>query len=139
MGAVARGNSLINPTPVPAGAQCAAGGTRVESGIDANGNGVLDAAELAATVYVCNGLHGAAGAAGAAGTTGTTGSTGTTGTTDATGVSGSTGSAGITGTMGLTTLLLATPEPLRANCTAGGVKVQAGTDADRSGVLASAK
>ena len=36
-------------------------------------------------------------------------------------------------------MLLTAPEPPGANATAGGVKVQTGTDADHSGVLASTK
>jgi OmcA/MtrC family decaheme c-type cytochrome len=50
-------NALVKLTTEPAGANCASGGTKVESGIDANGNGALDPAEVSAagTSYVCNG------------------------------------------------------------------------------------
>ena len=170
--AATQGSTLIKPTPEAAGAQCAAGGTRVDSGIDTNGNGLLDAAEVAATAYVCNGVPGASGAngtngtngtigatgpagaagpqgpggtagatgatgatgpAGAAGSAGATGATGANGATGATGAAGATGPAGATG---LATLLLTSAEPMGANCAAGGVKVQAGLDADRNGALA---
>ena len=52
-----------------AGADCANGGSRIGAGFDANGNGLLDAAEITSTQYVCNGVDGAAGLAGAAGAT----------------------------------------------------------------------
>jgi len=50
-------NALVKTTVEPAGANCAAGGTKVETGLDANNNGVLDLAEInaAQTTYVCNG------------------------------------------------------------------------------------
>ena len=48
-------NALTLATPEAAGAQCAFGGTRLDVGIDANGSGVLDPAEIASTSYVCNG------------------------------------------------------------------------------------
>lgn len=53
-------SSLIKTTTEPAGANCATGGVKVETGIDANSNGVLDAAEIqtAQTKYVCNGTSG---------------------------------------------------------------------------------
>ena len=54
-------NSLIKTTVEPAGANCATGGTKVETGLDANSNGLLDAGEVvtAQTTYVCNGAGGA--------------------------------------------------------------------------------
>ncbi len=48
----------------PPGINCAAGGTRIELGFDSNGNGVLDADEVSATPYACNGNPGMPGAAG---------------------------------------------------------------------------
>ncbi len=51
--------SLINQVPVEAGDDCANGGARVDSGIDDNGNGVLDEDEVDATEFVCNGEDGA--------------------------------------------------------------------------------
>jgi hypothetical protein len=47
--------SLILITAEAPGANCAAGGQKVQVGIDANGNGVLDASEVQQTAYVCNG------------------------------------------------------------------------------------
>jgi OmcA/MtrC family decaheme c-type cytochrome len=50
--------ALVSMVPEPAGVNCANGGTKVLSGLDANGNGELDAAEVnaASTSYVCNGV-----------------------------------------------------------------------------------
>ncbi|MEQ1734024.1 MAG: hypothetical protein ABL940_10140 [Bacteroidia bacterium] len=52
-------NSLINTTAEPAGVNCPNGGKKVESGIDTNNSGVLDAGEVTATNYVCDGASGA--------------------------------------------------------------------------------
>ncbi|MEO8836046.1 MAG: hypothetical protein ABI364_04850 [Caldimonas sp.] len=38
------------------GANCTRGGTRVDVGADSNANGVLDAAEVTSTQYICNGV-----------------------------------------------------------------------------------
>jgi OmcA/MtrC family decaheme c-type cytochrome len=56
----AAASTVIRTSVEPAGSNCAAGGTKVESGVDANGNGALDEAELnsALTYYVCNGSAG---------------------------------------------------------------------------------
>lgn len=51
-------SSLVNVTAEPAGANCANGGERIDTGVDANGNGVLDASEITNTSYVCNGSTG---------------------------------------------------------------------------------
>ena len=65
--------ALVKQTPEPAGANCANGGTRIDSGTDANANGVLDATEITATSYACNGATGAQGPAGPQGPAGSTG------------------------------------------------------------------
>jgi hypothetical protein len=54
-------NALVKTTAEAAGANCAAGGTRIDAGQDVNGNGVLDAGEITATRYVCNGAAGSNG------------------------------------------------------------------------------
>jgi trimeric autotransporter adhesin len=53
-------NTLILTTTEAAGANCATGGVKQEYGIDANGNGTLEAGEInaALTKYVCNGVAG---------------------------------------------------------------------------------
>ena len=40
---------------IPPGPICAAGGTRVDVGIDSNGNGVLEPSEVQQTADVCSG------------------------------------------------------------------------------------
>ncbi|RTQ53408.1 hypothetical protein EJV47_01310 [Hymenobacter gummosus] len=72
-------NALVRTAPEAPGATCPTGGTRFDTGQDANGNGTLDAAEISGTRYVCNGATGATGPQGDAGDTGATGATGTTG------------------------------------------------------------
>ena len=78
-------NALVKTTLEPAGANCLTGGVKVESGLDANNNGILDAAEVNAllTTFVCNGLAGAQGTQGLTGATGLTGPTGPAGSSSA--------------------------------------------------------
>jgi GH35 family endo-1,4-beta-xylanase len=45
----------VNTTPEPVGANCAQGGTRIDVGVDANADGILEPNEITATSYVCNG------------------------------------------------------------------------------------
>jgi photosystem II stability/assembly factor-like uncharacterized protein len=59
--------ALVRVAAEPAGTHCAAGGTRVESGADANASGQLDDAEVSNTQYMCNGLNGGTGGTGANG------------------------------------------------------------------------
>jgi OmcA/MtrC family decaheme c-type cytochrome len=49
-------NALVKTSPEAAGANCAFGGTRIETGLDSNNNKTLDASEIdaAATSFVCN-------------------------------------------------------------------------------------
>ncbi|MEO1172455.1 MAG: hypothetical protein AAFX94_10450, partial [Myxococcota bacterium] len=49
---------LLNVSDEPAGMNCPNGGTRVESGRDDNSDGVLDAAEVDSTRFVCAGADG---------------------------------------------------------------------------------
>lgn len=53
-------NALIKTTTEPAGANCTNGGTKIETGLDANSNGILDNSEVNSTQtqYVCNGING---------------------------------------------------------------------------------
>lgn len=53
-------NALIKTTTEAAGANCTNGGTKIETGLDANANGVLDVSEIntSQTTYVCNGVNG---------------------------------------------------------------------------------
>ena len=49
-------------TSEAAGSNCLTGGSRIDAGLDTDGNGVLDPSEAASTQYVCNGAAGATGA-----------------------------------------------------------------------------
>lgn len=57
-------SALVKLTQEAAGANCLTGGVRVDSGMDASTNGMLDAGEITSTAYSCNGATGATGAAG---------------------------------------------------------------------------
>ncbi len=46
-------NSLVAQTEIGPGADCASGGVRIDSGIDDNGDGTLDMAEIDDTSFVC--------------------------------------------------------------------------------------
>ncbi len=50
--------SLIKTTNEAAGDNCENGGIRIDSGIDMDGNGILDDIEIVTTAYVCNGIEG---------------------------------------------------------------------------------
>jgi hypothetical protein len=106
-----------------AGAHCASGGSKVTTGLDTNGNEVLDAGEITATAYICNGATGATGAAGAAGANGTNGT------------NGSNGSNGASGSNGVNSLVAIVPEPAGANCTYGGRSITSGLDLNSNTVL----
>lgn len=49
----------------PAGAICANGGARIDTGFDDDGDSLLDADEVDVSAYICNGVDGQAGAPGA--------------------------------------------------------------------------
>ena len=74
--------SLFSLTIEPAGTNCTTGGHKVESGLDADNNGVLDTGEVEQTGFVCNGaagLQGPKGDPGAAGAVGPQGPAGANG------------------------------------------------------------
>lgn len=105
--------ALVRTSSEAAGTNCATGGIKVEVGTDANGNGVLDDAEVTAssTTWVCNG---------AAGTNGT---------------NGSNGSNGSNGTSGHDALVHTSPELPGIHCPAGGTRIDSGVDSDGDGTL----
>jgi hypothetical protein len=130
-------NTLAKTTTEAAGANCSTGGVKVEYGLDANSNGILDAGEINATLtkYVCNGAVGATGATGATGPQGPQGLTGATGATGPQGPAGTNGTNGTNGIDGKNTLAKTTTEAAGANCSTGGVKVEYGLDANSNGIL----
>ncbi len=48
-------SSLVSVSPEPAGDNCVAGGQKIETGLDADRDGVLDPGEVASVAYVCAG------------------------------------------------------------------------------------
>jgi hypothetical protein len=51
-------NTLVKTTNEPNGTNCSAGGVKLEYGLDANNNGILDSLEINSllTKYICNGI-----------------------------------------------------------------------------------
>ena len=145
--------SLIKTTPEPAGANCPAGGHKIETGADANGNNVLDAIEIQATSYICNGEDGTNGMLSLvlvqsepAGVNCNHGGqridsgldVNSNGVLDAAERStayvcnGSNGSDGSNGSMALVSLI---SEPAGENCEAGGYRLDSGLDMNDNSVL----
>jgi hypothetical protein len=54
-------NALVTVSAEPSGAHCASGGSKIEAGLDADGNGTLGAAEVSSTQYACDGVVGSSG------------------------------------------------------------------------------
>ncbi|MBN2723472.1 MAG: hypothetical protein JXR95_05310 [Deltaproteobacteria bacterium] len=92
-------NSLVSVTTEASGTNCAFGGQKIETGIDDNADGILDATEVDNTSYVCNGTD------------------------------------GIDGNDGLTSLVSVTTEAPGTNCTYGGQKIETGIDDNADGIL----
>jgi hypothetical protein len=120
-------SSLVRIFTEPTGANCAVGGTKIETGVDANLDGVLASAEVTDTAYVCTGAAGATGATGAQGPIGLTGATGAAGAT------------GATGANGFSALIKTTPLPAGVQCSAGGTTVQSGMDLNLNNTLDTAE
>ncbi len=140
-------NSLVSMVNESAGANCAAGGKKVMVGPDSNLNGQLDAAEVATTGYVCNGVAGATGATGPQGPAGADGADGANGAQGAQGpagpqgaqgipgVAGTNGTNGTNGSDGKNSLVKISVEAAGANCTYGGNKIETGVDTSGNNVL----
>ena len=109
---------LVKTTQEPAGLNCPSGGSRIDSGIDVNLNGVLDPAEFQTVSYVCNGEDGADGQDG---------------------TNGQDGADGQDGSDGLLALVQTTAISSGAECPSGGVRIDAGIDINESGSLDAAE
>src|SRR5580765_2237860 len=48
-------NALVSTSAEPPGVNCPNGGTKIDVGIDRDGNDVLDPSEVTGTSYACNG------------------------------------------------------------------------------------
>ncbi len=150
-------NSLVSIINEPAAAACASGGFKMTSGLDRNGNDVLDSNEVITTSFVCHGSSGSNGSNGlnslvsivtepAGGNCANGGSRMTSGLDrnannmlDADEVGTTTyvcnGVDGRNGTDGLTTLMSIVSEPAGANCTYGGSQTTSGLDSNRNHIL----
>ena len=151
--------SLVTVTAEAPGSACLAGGRRLDTGLDSNGNGVLDAAELRSSGFVCVGTTGAAGSAGAsslvaladAGSACAQGGRQVSSGLDsnANGVldpaevasvervcNGSVGSTGVAGAAGRNALIALHSEAPGAHCALGGTRVDSGVDSDGNDTLA---
>ncbi len=141
-------NALVVTTAEAAGANCAAGGVRLDAGLDDDGDGTLQSGEIDATSYICNGADGAPGLTSLTRTsTNTAGACGGAsgvliesgldadgnGTLDDTEVSNS--NAVCDGNDGARALIAVTAEPAGLNCAAGGQRLVSGTDENGDGVL----
>lgn len=115
---------LVKTTQEPAGLDCSSGGTRVDSGLDANLNGVLEHAEYQTVSYVCNGEDGQDGADGSDGVDGQDGTDGTNGQD---------------GSNGLLALVQTTTIDAGAECPSGGVRIDSGIDINENGSLDAAE
>ncbi len=107
-------NALVATQDEPEGENCADGGVAVRSGVDDDGDGALSEDEVDSTAYLCDGADGVGGVDG----------------TD-----GADGEDGEDGEDGASALVTTTEEPAGDNCATGGVRVEAGVDDDRDGVL----
>ncbi len=140
---------LVALTPEAAGAHCPTGGTRIETGPDANHNGVLDPAEIKQADYVCGGTTSRA----LVTSTPVMGAPCTVsgliirsgldangnGALDADEVASTAHLCdGLAGDAGVGVAMLSTtvPEPSGTNCTAGGLMLQLGLDLNSDGELA---
>lgn len=125
--------SLLSVSAEPAGANCSAGGQRVDVGADSNANRKLDPAEVTQTAFICDGLTGDTGAQGDTGAPGSQGDPGAQGERGERGVDGAQGEPGRSG---LSSLVRTSSEPPGANCEHGGVRINVGLDTDGNGELA---
>lgn len=103
-------------------AECAAGGSVVQVGPDANRDGVLDG--VASSVAICNGVAGRDGSDGVDGKPG---------------LPGAPGEDGTDGAPGLTSLVNLESFSSSTGCPQGGIRIESGVDLDRSGVLDTAE
>ncbi len=147
-------SSLVVTNAEPVGENCAEGGSRVDAGLDANEDGVLDVEEVTSTQYTCNGADGLDGADGASDLVrvssvppGPTCEAGGLRVETGPDVDGDdvldpnevTGQSivcdGVDGTSGLDSLVDVTPVAPGLDCVDGGQRLQVGSDLDGNGIL----
>lgn len=127
-------DALARTREESSGANCAAGGVRIDVGLDRNDDGELSTGEIEATSYACNGEDGLTGGTGEpgqrgdAGLSGEPGSQGDPGDSGLQGEPGIPGEAGISGEARFVALVTITPEPIGERCDAGGQRIDVGLD-----------
>jgi len=137
--------TLVHVSSVGPDAECAAGGIRIDVGVDDDNSGVLEPEEVDQYSRVCDGVSGASGedgsegADGADGADGQDGADGEDGAGGLDGADGADGADGLDGTDGLTSLMRVTAEEPSDTCPAGGSLVETGIDDDRDAVLEDAE
>ena len=140
--------SLVELSEEPPGLNCPEGGTRIDTGIDDNGNGTLESGEIDETSYACNGEQGSEGTQTLVETAeeppgdncpsgGTRVDTGpddnSNGTLEESEISDTTYICD--GGEGTRTLVETTEEPPGDNCPNGGTRVDTGPDENTNGTL----
>ncbi|NOY39161.1 MAG: Ig-like domain-containing protein, partial [Nitrospirae bacterium] len=150
----------VKTSEVAPGDECPNGGIAIDTGIDENGNGILDPSEVNNTQIVCNGTDGADGLLSLisisdepSGDNCTDGGVRIEAGLDENnnaildpeevdetryvcdGADGTNGSDGGSGSDGLSTLISISQEPKGDNCTNGGIKIDAGLDDNSDGIL----
>jgi len=123
-----RFSSVASVSIVEPGVNCPNGGIAVDSGIDENGNGILDSNEIDSSEIICNGIDGSDGTDGTNGTNGTDGTDGLNGTNGSDGTDGVNGANGTDGNNGINALVNQSIEAAGANCDYGGIRFDVGID-----------
>lgn len=107
--------SLVSTSVESSGANCSAGGVRIDTGFDNNNDQILAASEVQATNYICSGEAGTDGQNGADGSDGINGADGNSNLDDL--------------------LIESIEEPFGENCLHGGSKHRIGLDDNHDGAL----
>ena len=131
--------SLVNVDEEPPGPNCPVGGLRLSSGLDANGDLVLDPSEIDDVEYVCDPVRAlvrvetSTACANGGSVIESGGDLDQDGVLDANEVTET--REVCSGEAGGRSLVVTTPEPVGANCAAGGQQVEVGFDDNEDGVL----
>jgi len=104
-------DGLTQQSVEASGTNCIYGGTRVDLGIDSDGDGNLSSSEITQTTYVCNDHNMSDSSDG--------------------------GNSGVDGVDGANALILQSIEESGANCSGGGIRIDSGIDSNRDGNLSS--
>ena len=157
------GHNALVTTSSDVGSNCANGGTRMDFGLDANDNNLLDNAEILSTRYVCNGADGQNGQDGTNGTNASIKTTSFTGAQNGcsnggvkvevlvdgvvqtaqtryicNGTNGNDGQDGKDGQNGYNALV-AIANADAAHCANGGTRMDFGLDTNNNGILNTAE